>query len=90
MRQGNGETRAVVRSTDAEDPPLDRVMRPHSAPQEAPVHDKEWLMQNTATSFAPPPDTAGQLSDIELAVVLAVLTGDSTPLLQLSGSARHR
>lgn len=70
--------------------PLDRVMRPHSAPQAAIVHDKEWLMQNTATAFAPPPDTAGQLSDIELAVVLAVLTGDSTPLLQLSGSTRHR
>ncbi|WP_156046648.1 hypothetical protein [Rhodococcus wratislaviensis] len=47
-------------------------------------------MQNIVTGFAPPPDTAGQLSDIELAVVLAVLTGDSTPLLQLSGSTRHR
>ncbi|MDV7089613.1 hypothetical protein [Rhodococcus opacus] len=47
-------------------------------------------MQNIATAFASPPDTAGQLSDIELAVVLAVLTGGSTSLLLLSGAARHR
>ncbi|GAF47177.1 hypothetical protein RW1_038_00990 [Rhodococcus wratislaviensis NBRC 100605] len=89
MQKGHGETRAVVQVHGC-GRPAPRQGDAAALSTSALVHDKEWLMQNIVTGFAPPPDTAGQLSDIELAVVLAVLTGDSTPLLQLSGSTRHR